>query len=74
MGDLDFGLVSSFEKAERVAFQYLGAGALVMWKELKPQVQPELLHSATKIIGLEPMTGVEQQLKALLRRHGQLDA
>ena len=51
MGDLDFGLVSSFEKAERVAFQYLGAGALVMWKELKPQVQPELLHSATRSSG-----------------------
>ena len=74
MGDLDSDLVNIFEKADRVALQYLGAGALVMWKELKPKVQAELLHSATKVIGLEPMTSVEQQLKVLLRRHGQLDA
>ena len=73
MADLDLGLVNlgvgKDLAADKLALQYLGAAAMVEWNSLPPDARALLHDRATKIGGLEPMTGVQEQIAALFRRN-----
>ncbi len=71
MPDLDIGMINIQEPADELALQYLGAKVLVCWKDLPPETQHLLLTQA--VTGIKATTGLNEQIKTLLRRHGQLN-
>jgi hypothetical protein len=73
MADLDIGIVNLREPADELALQYLGAATLVNWKQLPEAVRATLLADAgSKISGLKPMTGLQEQITSLLRANHQI--
>jgi hypothetical protein len=71
MVDLDIGLINIQEPADELTLQYLGAKAVVCWKDLSSETQQMLLSQP--ITGLKATVNLNEQIKTLLRRHGQLD-
>jgi hypothetical protein len=70
---LDLGLVNlgvgKDLAADKLALQYVGAAAMVEWEALPAEARALLHHRATKLAGLEAMTGLQEQISSLFRRN-----
>lgn len=73
MADLDIGLVNlgvgKDLGADKLALQYLGAAAMCEWDQIPPEARQRLERRALHLGGLEPMTGLREQIASLFSRN-----
>ena len=71
--DPNFLVLKQLEPADEIALQYLGASVMANWRALPAGIRDDLLRDTGIVVGLPASTGLQEQIKGLLRRHDKLE-
>jgi hypothetical protein len=60
--------VLRLEPGDEIALQYLGAAVILQWDNLPEEARNAIWQQAESVGGLQPVTSLHEQIKALVRR------